>query len=79
MELLKAGGIQLAGKRAVVVGRSNIVGRPVASLLEGENATVTLTHSKTVDLPKLTKEADVLVVAVGKPNFIKKVRNVPSE
>ncbi len=60
----------IAGKKAVVVGRSNLVGKPMALLLLAKNATVTICHSKTKDLKKETKEADILIVAVGKPNLI---------
>ncbi len=62
----------LAGKHAVVVGRSNIVGKPIAQLLLAENATVTIAHSKTKDLAAVCREADILVVAVGKPELVKK-------
>ena len=71
MKLLESAGVDLAGKRAVVVGRSNIVGRPMAMLLEQANATVTLAHSRTVDLPALLADADVVVAAVGRPHFVK--------
>lgn len=70
MELLKRYGIQTAGKRAVVVGRSNIVGRPMALLLLNADATVTVCHSRTVGLKEICSEADILVAAVGKPKFI---------
>jgi len=60
----------IAGKKAVVVGRSNLVGKPMAMLLLAKNATVTICHSKTQDLKKETKQADILVVAVGQPNLI---------
>ena len=63
--------MEINGKNAVVVGRSNIVGKPVAVLLLNENATVTVCHSKTADLKKHTLEADILVVAVGIKEFIK--------
>lgn len=66
LELLKRCGIAIAGKRAVVVGRSDIVGKPVALLLLHENATVTICHSKTPDLPAVCREADILVVAIGR-------------
>lgn len=72
MELIKSTGIKIAGKNAVVVGRSNIVGKPVAMLLLQENATVTICHSKTKDLKENTKQADILVVACGKSKLIKK-------
>ena len=64
--------VDIEGKHAVVIGRSNIVGRPVAHLLETRNATVTICHSRTKDLEKYTKDADILVVAIGKPKFITK-------
>lgn len=70
MKLLELAGAKLAGARAVVVGRSNIVGKPVAQLLLAENATVTVAHSRTRDLPALCREADVLVAAVGRPEMI---------
>jgi len=70
MELLSYYGIALEGKRAVVVGRSNIVGKPQALLLLEKNATVTVAHSRTVDLASVTREADVLVVAVGRAKFV---------
>ncbi|MGN1042577.1 MAG: bifunctional methylenetetrahydrofolate dehydrogenase/methenyltetrahydrofolate cyclohydrolase FolD [Christensenellales bacterium] len=72
MELLHAYDIPVEGKRAVVVGRSNTVGKPMALMLLRENATVTIAHSKTENLAEITKEADILVVAVGKARFIKK-------
>ena len=71
MHVLKDNGFEIAGKRAVVVGRSNIVGLPVAKLLLDENATVTIAHSRTPDLGAITREADILVVAVGRPNLVK--------
>lgn len=70
MELLSRTGISLEGKECVVVGRSNIVGKPMAMLLLHSNATVTICHSKTRNLKEICKKADVLVVAVGKPRFI---------
>ncbi len=70
MELLDSAGVELRGKEAVVVGRSNIVGKPMAMLLLHRHATVTICHSRTVDLPSVTRRADVLVAAVGKPKFI---------
>lgn len=70
IELLDYYGIEIAGKNCVVVGRSNIVGKPVAALLLERNATVTICHSKTKDLYKHTSKADILISAVGKPNFI---------
>lgn len=71
MELLADGGVDLRGKQAVVVGRSNIVGKPIAMLLLQKHATVTICHSRTADLGAVTRQADVLVVAVGRPNFIR--------
>ena len=71
MTLLDAYGIDPAGKDCVVVGRSNIVGKPQALLLLERNATVTVCHSRTADLPSHTKRADIIVVAVGKPRFLK--------
>lgn len=71
MELIKRTGIALQGKQAVVVGRSNIVGKPVAIMLLSENATVTVCHSRTADLPGECRKADVLVVAVGKKEMVK--------
>ena len=70
IELLKRDGIPIAGKRAVVVGRSDIVGKPVAMLLLHEHATVTICHSKTPDLPAVCREADILVAAIGRPAMI---------
>ncbi len=70
MELLKSISCDLKGKRAVVVGRSNIVGMPIAHLLQSKDATVTVCHSKTVNIESIVREADVLVVAIGKPNLI---------
>ncbi|HWK24027.1 MAG TPA: bifunctional methylenetetrahydrofolate dehydrogenase/methenyltetrahydrofolate cyclohydrolase FolD [Ureibacillus sp.] len=72
MKLLEYAGIDVAGKHAVIVGRSHIVGKPMGQLLLQKDATVTYTHSKTPDLPSITKQADILVAAVGRPNFIKK-------
>ena len=70
LKMLQMAGIEMDGKRAVVVGRSNIVGKPMASLLLAQNATVTICHSHTQDLPAVTREADILVAAVGRPRFI---------
>ena len=70
IQLLKRSNIPIAGKRAVVVGRSDIVGKPVALLLLHEHATVTIGHSKTADLPGVCREADILVVAMGRPALI---------
>jgi methylenetetrahydrofolate dehydrogenase (NADP+)/methenyltetrahydrofolate cyclohydrolase len=71
MRILEAYEIELAGKHAVVVGRSPILGKPMALMLLNANATVTICHSKTQDLPSLIKQADILVGAVGRPEFIK--------
>ncbi len=70
IRMLKSAGVGISGKRAVVIGRSNIVGLPVAKLLLDENATVTIAHSRTADLPSVTKEAEILVVAIGRPRFV---------
>ena len=70
IRMLKEAGVQIAGKRAVVVGRSNIVGLPVSKLLLDENATVTIAHSRTADLASVTRSAEILVVAIGRPRFI---------
>ena len=70
IELLKRSGIEICGRECVVVGRSNIVGKPMAALLLQENGTVTICHSRTKNLTEVTKRADILVVAVGKPKFI---------
>ena len=70
IEILKRSRIPISGAHAVVVGRSDIVGKPAAMLLLHENATVTICHSKTRDLPAITRQADILVAAVGRPGFI---------
>lgn len=70
MELIARTGLELSGKEAVVVGRSNIVGKPMALLLLAQNATVTMCHSKTKDLPAVTSRADVLIAAIGKARMI---------
>jgi len=70
LRLLKSTGIPLAGKEAVVIGRSNIVGKPVALMLLAESATVTICHSKTADLAEHARRADILVAAIGKPRFV---------
>ena len=70
VKMLKAAGVEIAGKRAVVVGRSNIVGLPVSKLLLDENATVTVAHSRTRDLGEVTRGAEILVVAIGRPKFV---------
>jgi len=72
IELIKASGQPLTGKNAVILGRSNIVGKPQAMLLLKENATVTICHSKTVDLPNVCNKADILVAAIGKAEFVTK-------
>ena len=72
IELLKRSRIEIAGKHCVVIGRSNIVGKPMALLMLRENATVTIAHSKTQNLADLCKTADILIVAIGKPQFITK-------
>ena len=70
IKMIESTGTSISGKKAVVVGRSNIVGKPVAKLLLDRNATITIAHSRTPDLPKVTSEADILVVAVGRPCMI---------
>ncbi|MGG3282512.1 bifunctional methylenetetrahydrofolate dehydrogenase/methenyltetrahydrofolate cyclohydrolase FolD [Paenibacillus solani] len=70
IEMIKRTGIQIAGKHAVVIGRSNIVGKPVALLLQRENATVTMCHSKTHNMAEIARQADILVVAIGRANMI---------
>jgi methylenetetrahydrofolate dehydrogenase (NADP+)/methenyltetrahydrofolate cyclohydrolase len=72
IEILERAGIPIAGARAVVIGRSDIVGKPMALLLLHRSATVTIAHSKTVDLPELAAEADILVAAIGRPGFVTK-------
>lgn len=71
IEILKRSDIEIAGKHAVIVGRSNIVGKPMAMLLLKENATVTICHSRTADLPSVTRQADILVAAIGRAGFIR--------
>ena len=71
MELIHSTGVDVSGKKAVVMGRSNIVGKPMAMLLLHENATVEITHSRTQNLEDITKEADILVAAIGKAKFVK--------
>ena len=71
MELIHSTGVDVSGKKAVVMGRSNIVGKPMAMLLLHENATVEITHSRTQNLADITKEADILVAAIGKAKFVK--------
>ena len=70
IELLKQYGIEMSGKHAVVIGRSNLVGRPLAELLLRENATVTICHSKTANIADITKQADILCTAIGQPKFV---------
>ncbi len=70
IQLLKRSNVEMEGKNCVIVGRSNIVGKPMALLMLRENATVTVTHSRTKDLPAVTREADILIVAMGKKQFI---------
>lgn len=70
IKMIKSAGVEIAGKRAVVVGRSQIVGLPVAKLLLNENATVTVAHSRTADLAAICRSAEILVVAIGRPKFI---------
>ena len=71
IEILKRSGIPIAGQHAVIVGRSNIVGKPMAMLLLQENATVSICHSRTRDLPSVTSQADILVAAIGRAGFIR--------
>ncbi|WP_288864135.1 bifunctional methylenetetrahydrofolate dehydrogenase/methenyltetrahydrofolate cyclohydrolase FolD [uncultured Alistipes sp.] len=70
IKMLKAAGVEIAGREAVVIGRSNIVGLPVAKLLLDENATVTIAHSRTRNLAEVTRRAEILVVAIGRPKFV---------
>lgn len=70
IKMLKAAGVEIAGREAVVIGRSNIVGLPVAKLLLDENATVTIAHSRTRNLAEVTRCAEILVVAIGRPKFV---------
>ena len=70
IKLLKRANVEIAGKDVVVIGRSNIVGLPVSKLLLNENATVTIAHSRTKDLKEVTRRADILVVAIGRPKFV---------
>ena len=71
IEILKRSGVEIAGKHAVVIGRSNIVGRPLAQLLLRENATVTICHSRTTDLPAVTRLGDILIAAIGRAGFVR--------
>ena len=70
LQILRRSGIEVAGKSAVVVGRSDIVGKPAAMMLLNASATVTVCHSKTKDLPRYTRDADILVAAIGRPGFV---------
>lgn len=70
MEMLERSGIEIAGKHAVIIGRSNIVGKPMGQLLLQQDATVTYCHSRTIDLSSYTKQADILIVAIGKAKFV---------
>ncbi|OAB32727.1 bifunctional 5,10-methylene-tetrahydrofolate dehydrogenase/5,10-methylene-tetrahydrofolate cyclohydrolase [Paenibacillus macquariensis subsp. defensor] len=70
IELIKRAGIEMSGKHAVVIGRSNIVGKPVSLLLQRENATVTMCHSRTANMAEIARQGDILVVAIGRANFI---------
>ena len=70
MEILRRSGIEVAGKTAVVVGRSDIVGKPAAMMLLNASATVTVCHSRTADLPRYTRQAEILVAAIGRPGFV---------
>ena len=70
IQLLKRSGVEISGKHCVVIGRSNIVGKPMSLLLLRENGTVTICHSRTQNIKEITKQADILIVAVGKPKFI---------
>ncbi len=72
IEMMKRSNVDIAGKEAVIIGRSNIVGKPAAMLLLQENATVTIVHSRTKDLVNVVKRADIIVAAIGKPKFITK-------
>ncbi len=72
IQLLKRSNIEIAGKHCVIIGRSNIVGKPMGMLMLRENATVTICHSKTTNLKEITRQADILIVAIGKPKFITK-------
>lgn len=72
IQLLKRSGVEIEGKECVIIGRSNIVGKPMALLMLRENATVTVCHSRTKNLKEITKRADILIVAIGKPRFVTK-------
>lgn len=77
IEILKKAGVEIAGKHAVVIGRSNIVGKPMGILLLRENATVTTCHSRTKNLEDITSQADILIAAIGKPKVIKRAHVKP--
>ncbi len=70
IKMLKRAGVEISGKRAVVIGRSNIVGLPISKLLLDENATVTMAHSRTQNLAEVTRNAEILIVAIGRPKFL---------
>lgn len=72
IKMLELAKIEIAGKHAVIIGRSNIVGKPMANLLLARHATVTVCHSRTMDLPSITRQADILIVAIGKAHFVTK-------
>ena len=78
IELLVRSKIPIEGKHAVVIGRSDIVGKPMASLLLHKNATVTICHSRTRDLPAMAREADILVAAIGRPAFVTPTTSSPA-
>lgn len=71
MQLLERSGVQISGKRAVVIGRSNIVGTPAALLLQQRDATVTVVHSRTPDAKSIISQADIVIAAIGKPEFVR--------
>jgi methylenetetrahydrofolate dehydrogenase (NADP+)/methenyltetrahydrofolate cyclohydrolase len=72
IKMLELAKVEIAGKHAVIVGRSNLVGKPMANLLLARHATVTVCHSRTIDLPSITRQADILIVAIGKAHFVTK-------
>ncbi len=72
IKMLELANVEIAGKHAVIIGRSNIVGKPMANLLLARHATVTICHSRTTDLPSITRQADILIVAIGKARFVTK-------
>lgn len=79
MELLAHYGVDLTGKRAVVIGRSLVIGKPVSMLLQGKNATVTMCHTRTVDLPGVCRDAEVLIAAAGKAGVVKAAHAAPGQ